>query len=769
MSDRMRITGMNSGMDTETIVQQLVLAKKVKVDNLKNDQKKLEWKQTAWQDLNSKIYNLYSSTLSKLRLTGAYKKKTTTISDPTKATVTADGTAVDGTHTLSIEKLAKASYLTGAKISKEAKSLTHDSNMSDIDPSVVGKKITLTDKNDSSIETEITIDSNMKISGFVEKLKGNRYTASFDNTARKFAIGDLNSKFTMKTTDSSAFAALGFKQDDASGNLELDSNVALDAKYTSGSKLSDINNDMVGKEITLTDIQAGGTFTKTIKITKDMTLSQFADEIKSARYVASFDEQNQRFEIRDEKSAFTISDKDGNGNAANGSVLSKLGISASNFIVDGGWIKGSSIGQEAATYTASSKLSKLDSELFKGKEVIVGAGTEADPQKKQVKYTELVVKAGTGAKQKETKIELKEDMTISDLLTKLKDAGVNASFDETNQRFFISAKDTGAENDFTITAVNPYESDKAEKSLEKLGLYYGDGNVENKANKITGEDSKITLDGVEYTSTRNAYSINGLTINATGTTVTGTGASAIDSPITIMTSTDYKGAYDTIKEFLSEYNDLINEIDKSYNADSARKYKMLSEDQKDAMSDEEVEKWEGTIKGALLRKDTQLRTIMDVLTRSMNESLYVNGKKSHLSDYGIKTLDYFKAKDNEHYAYHIDGDADDEHVSGEKDKLMKALMADPDGTIQFFADLSKNVYNKVGEIMNKTSEYSSIYKVYNDKQLKKDYDNYSKKIKDAEDKLSAYEDKWYDKFAKMEKALAKLQSNQSTVSGMLGK
>ena len=68
MSDRMRLTGMYSGMDTETIVQELVKTKQTKVDNLKNEQKKLEWKQTAWQDLNAKIYNLYSNPLSNLSL-----------------------------------------------------------------------------------------------------------------------------------------------------------------------------------------------------------------------------------------------------------------------------------------------------------------------------------------------------------------------------------------------------------------------------------------------------------------------------------------------------------------------------------------------------------------------------------------------------------------------------------------------------------------------------------------------------------------------------
>ena len=78
MSDRMRITGMYSGMDTESIVQQLVAVKQKKVDDLKNEQKKLGWKQTAWQDLNTKIYSLYSGTLSKLRLSSAFKTPKTT-------------------------------------------------------------------------------------------------------------------------------------------------------------------------------------------------------------------------------------------------------------------------------------------------------------------------------------------------------------------------------------------------------------------------------------------------------------------------------------------------------------------------------------------------------------------------------------------------------------------------------------------------------------------------------------------------------------------
>ena len=46
----MRLTGLMSGMDTESIIQELVTARKTKVDDAKKAQTKLEWKQEAWKD-----------------------------------------------------------------------------------------------------------------------------------------------------------------------------------------------------------------------------------------------------------------------------------------------------------------------------------------------------------------------------------------------------------------------------------------------------------------------------------------------------------------------------------------------------------------------------------------------------------------------------------------------------------------------------------------------------------------------------------------------
>ena len=63
---------------------------------------------------------------------------------------------------------------------------------------------------------------------------------------------------------------------------------------------------------------------------------------------------------------------------------------------------------------------------------------------------------------------------------------------------------------------------------------------------------------------------------------------------------------------------------------------------------------------------------------------------------------------------------------------------------------------------------SSAMTVYNDKQLKSEYDDYTDKIKKQEEKLNAMMDKWYSKFSAMEVAMSKLESRSSSLASILG-
>lgn len=145
----------------------------------------------------------------------------------------------------------------------------------------------------------------------------------------------------------------------------------------------------------------------------------------------------------------------------------------------------------------------------------------------------------------------------------------------------------------------------------------------------------------------------------------------------------------------------------------------------------------------------------------------VNGKMMYLTNFGIETLGYFKSKDNEKNAYHIDGDADDTNTKNNEDKLRAAIATDPDSVIEFFKGLANGLHDKLDEKMART-DYSSAFTVYNDKQMDIELKDYTSKIKTEQDKLNDYMDKWYNKFSQMEVALSKLQSKESSISSLFG-
>ncbi len=61
-----------------------------------------------------------------------------------------------------------------------------------------------------------------------------------------------------------------------------------------------------------------------------------------------------------------------------------------------------------------------------------------------------------------------------------------------------------------------------------------------------------------------------------------------------------------IRGFVKEYNEILGELNDAYNADSARGYEPLTDEERDAMTEEQIKKWEDKIKGSLLRRDDTL-------------------------------------------------------------------------------------------------------------------------------------------------------------------
>jgi flagellar hook-associated protein 2 len=500
-----RMTGIASGLDTDSIISELMSAQRTKIETIEKKYTKLEWKDDAWSTLNSKIYSLYTGTISEMRFTSNYNKKTTSISDSSIATVTPDSSAVDGTNELEVNKLAKSGYLTGGELS------TSDSS---------------------------TLSSSTTLS----QLTG--YTGTGD-----------------------------------------------------------------------------GTF-----------------------------------------------------------------------------------------------------------QITVGSADPVD-------------------------IDISGDSTISSVISQLKSAGVNASFDSTNGRIFVSSEESGADANFTISCTDTSDTNGI-NAMSVLGL---DSSATGTGVKIEGQDAEIVLNGATFTSSNNAFSINGLNIVAKELT---------DSPVSISTSQDYQGIYDTIKNFFTEYNTLINEMDSLYNADSSSGYEPLTDDEKDAMTDTQIEDWETKIKDSLLRNDSTLSSVSTAMKSTMSSVFAIDGTNYSLASFGIATGGYFTTDDNEHNAYHIDGDSDDSTVSGNTDKLMSAITSDPDTVMSFFMTLSKGLYSEISSEMSSVDGVSSAFTVYNDKTISTQMDDYEDEIDELEEKFTDMEDAYYSQFTAMETALTLLQSESSALSSL---
>lgn len=752
----MRLSGLMSGMDTESIVAQLVEAKKTKVTKAVKAQKSLKYKQDAWKDLNKKILNLYNKSISNMRFESAYIKKTTKVSNSSVVSVITGEKAMNGVQSLNVDKLAKQAFLTGGELpaTVRVKRKGEDGVEREVVEDVTGKttlgdlgfegtgsiKVVTADKT-----TELKIDANSTLDALVTSLQKAGLSANYDEANRRFYVtskaSGVENDFSIIANDAKgldALSKLGLSYDsqevrDSYAKIfgaqeKLDkSDAAFQSMYASlsnedkavfdsynpdsGKKLEYTKLSDEGKKAYYAYISSDAVKAKTIQARQDAKLNSLTKNLE--------DLEKKKAELETEN-ARLAQDFQGDGAAVMQALQDALTKDNLNISIADG-LAGKLIGSDKETFET------YLNEAFKtAKE----------------NASEDVVK--------------KLEMLQSSWKTNVSSLTSNAASIESVKKNLKKAADG-----VTWELADDVAQSIKDEVDTAVALYNSLGTAATAEGKVAGENAEIHLNGVRYTSSKNTFDINGLTLTVSATT-------AKNEVVTITTEDDTNGIYDMIKGFIKEYSTLINEMDKLYNADSAKGYDPLTDEEKEAMSDSQIEEWENKIKDSILRKDGTLGNFGNELKRIMMEGVEVNGKKMYLSNFGIGTLSYFSAPENEKNAYHIDGDPDDESTSGNPDKLKAMIANDPDTVVSFFTKLSQNLYSKMFDMMKAEEGISSSMTAYEDKKMQSDYDDYTAKIKELEKKLADYEDKWYAKFAAMETALAKMQNNASAVTSLLG-
>lgn len=723
----MRLSGLMSGMDTESIIQQLVEAKSNKVKTAKKAQTKLDWKRDAWKDLNTKLKNLQSKFLSNMRFSTAYTKKVTKVSNPNAVSVITGENAVNGVQSLGVDQLAKTGYLTGGVI--DGGNVTAMTKISELDSSFIStdpnnvKTGTINVKTaDSSVDIKITGDTT--ISDVLSQLKNAGLNASFDAKWKRFSISSKNSgaknDFSITAVDAAGENAL----------KALKLNTALD--FTTRDEKGDLVDADAREYEKFAKYYDAVTNNRTDDDSRKL-ISEMNDAIQN-----DIDARTNSY-LEQYKAQFTAK-------ATAQGTLDSLKAKYE----DQGKTLNTSDYYKNEVETRNQEIVDLNKELSEDTTL-----SEADKQAKRDRIDVLMNEVKDfSALRSDAESREAANITVE-----------NANNQMTEIEKYVTITGTSAD-DFTATPIAATLEKKvkdrySDKAQMASAIMNDPSRQAGSATKVDGQDAKITLNGAVYENDTNSFEINGLTFTALAETKEG-------ETVTVTTEQDVDGIYDLVKNFLKEYNSIINEMDKLYNADSAKGYEPLSDEEREAMSDSDIEKYEKKIKDSLLRRDENLSSVSSGLKSAMSSGIEVNGKTMYLFDFGIETLSYFTAAENEKNAYHIAGDPDDASTSGEADKLKTMIASDPDTVISFFTKLSQNMYDKMSDMSKSVDGIRTFGSFYDDKKMKSDYDDYTSKIKELEQKLNDYEDKWYKKFAAMETTMAKMQQNTNAVTALLG-
>lgn len=701
----LRMTGMTSGLDTDSIVSALMEAQTTKKTKVENKKTKLEWTQNIWTGLNKKLYSFYTDSAGKMRFQSSYQTKKAASSDASILTATAQSSASSGSYTVKVNQLAAAQYVTSAKVSAKSTDASGKVTESKVTSDAKLSALGFDTEGDTTIEItagektiNLNVDETTTVRDFVNALKDAGLNASFDEKQGRFFISAKESgadgKFTItsKTMTGEQVAA----QNKLMDSVDY-SNLSSGDQDTVKKILSDLKNAQ--------DTSAVADAEKSLQDISDRTAKEKATEYY----------KNKLTDDMLSKYKYETDGTDGNGDAHKAGDIDYSKVKQAL----------QEAGLDNNVYTESDRLIVLK------QKIIEPAVTEKLASEEYTGKIDNAVTSGLG------------------------DAGI----EKQSERY---ATISLAVNGYAQAMKDGTEQSK-ESALKLLGMDDIDGSAVKESADGTGmvvieaADSIVQVNGATLTSSNTTLDVNGLSLNL---------VSASDREVKVTVSNDSTAVYDAIKDFVEQYNSALSEMNKYYYADSARGYDPLTDDQKEAMSDEEVEKWETKIKDSLLRRDSTLSGILETFRTSLTG---ITVKASDGKTYSLANLGITTGKDYKEYGLlHIKGDEDDTDYADSENTLQSMINSDPDIVMEVMSGIASNLYNNINKKISTTTTMKSALSFYNDKEMTKQMTQYKKDIKSWETKLSDMEDRYYKQFSAMETALSKLQSQQNSLASYLG-
>lgn len=814
LNTKLRMSGIVSGLDTDTIIKQLMSIEQMKVDKVKQEKQLLEWKRDDYRSIINMIrafkdeyFDLLKPATNIRSATALSAYKTTYNGADTSSvlTATAGSGAIPGTYTVSnIQLAAAAKAVSGTSITDGIQGAAIAVDISNISAANDNNKITVTFNGTSK---EITIDDGLTgIDAVISNLNAKLKDAFGDGkiTAGKDAAGD---KITF-ATDSTNILSIGYAYNRGydtifgsaiTSSVTLDSqnnkfNLSINGGYPqtivldtgtyadADAVVSAVQNkvdaafgpDKVrvlnwGGKIVLKAVGSAGTATGTLK---DADISDGE----------TIDSSNSTFDVTIDgvTKTITLEEKAYTKNELLSAIQAKLdglfgpgkamvsmdvatgklrfeGISATDTITAS---KKENGGLDVLGFTNANKSNKLDL-TAKLSDIAAFFKTDLTPADGDGDTYDIEFTING------TEFRFNSSQTLSEVISTVNsnsEAGVTMSYDQLNDKFIVQSKTMGATAKVQI-------SDAAGNGNLMAALGLAGANV-------TGTDATMVFDDGSgpqtITRASNDFIINGISFSLKSNST---------DPIELKIAGDPTKAVELIKNFVNKYNEVVDKINSELSEERHRDILPLTDGQKEEMSDREIELWEEKARSGMLKNDGLLTGLLG----KMREMLYKDVDGVSLYSIGITTGTWEKRG----------------KLVVDEVKLKDAITNSPDQVINLFTKQSSILYspdmsaadrairdsengigNRLYDVMQdyiRTTRNSEGQKGY---LLEKagivgDYSEFtnllSKEINEKEtlintllDKLTDKENRYYAQFTAMEKALSQMNAQSAWLAQQFG-
>ncbi|UYM81692.1 flagellar filament capping protein FliD [Heyndrickxia coagulans] len=369
----------------------------------------------------------------------------------------------------------------------------------------------------------------------------------------------------------------------------------------------------------------------------------------------------------------------------------------------------------------------------------------------QQNYTSFNLKTYTSSGLVNGNFYIGADKTLNDVISKVNNSnlGLTMYYDEYKDMFTLTRKETGNFN--SSSSVDGKEiiisSDTDTYDFLRDTLKFS-GSTE-----YGGTNAVFNINGLDTERTSNTFTISGVTYTL---------KSEFDSPVTISVSNDVDTIYNNIKNFVDQYNSLIDAVQSKLNEDRYPDYAPLTDDQRKELTNTQQDQWDKKARSGLLRNDMTLKSSlsnMRSLIYSKVNNANISSEYNQLSSIGITTTsDWLKGG----------------KLEINEDKLKAAIQNDPDsvellfratgsttsekGIVQRLYDSVNNTYNTIVDKAGKSTYVNTQFTIG------KNINDLTDKISDMNDKLGKLEDRYYAQFTAMEQAIQKYNSQYTYLS-----